>query len=185
MSPSTTLTPPSASTATTTNDPTPTVEAPPVTVDPGQVIRVNARFPNAPEKILFSYLPPNSDAAVHDPGVDMPGTEIQREGAGDLFFYSIDTRGMHGGLGWWYFVSEDDDASKRRAKVGKFLVRDVPRALTDRSYARPAAADRAYEADGFDLLGAVDSSEPEMPRGLVGAAIGAAAVAVLVALVKR
>jgi hypothetical protein len=104
------------------------VEAPVVTVDPGQVIRVNARFPGSPETIRFSFLPPQSADAIHDPGAYDAETQIRRDGD-DLYCYSIDTRQMRGGLGWWYFVSEDPDPSKRRAKVGKFIVRDVPPAL--------------------------------------------------------
>lgn len=102
------------------------VEAQPVTVDPGQIIRVNARFPGSPENVRFSYLPPQSNEAVHDQANDL-NTLIQREG--DLYHYSIDTRQMRGGLGWWYFVSEDPNLQKRRAKVGKFIVREVPTAL--------------------------------------------------------
>jgi hypothetical protein len=103
------------------------VKAPLVTIDPGQVIRINARFPGAPQKILFSYLPPRGSKAVHDPGYGTEGSNIQREG--DLYHYVIDTERMHGGIGWWYFYSQDSDLSKRRAKVGQFVVRDVPRTL--------------------------------------------------------
>jgi len=104
------------------------VEVPAVIVDPGQVIRVNARFPGSPENIRFSYLPPRSSEAIHDPGVYDGETQIQQDDDGSYSF-SVDTRQMRGGLGWWYFVSEDPDPSKRRAKVGKFIVRDVPPAL--------------------------------------------------------
>lgn len=111
---------------------TPTIEAPLVHVDPGQVIRINARFPGSPKKILFSHLPPQTKDAVHDPGFGASGTLIKLD-APDLYYYIVDTRGMCGGLGWWYFYSEDDDYTKRRAKVGKFVVTDVPQALVDRS----------------------------------------------------
>lgn len=149
-------------------------ETPPVTVDPGQVIRVNARFPNKPTKILFSYLPPHSDDAVHDPGAGEVSSQIQRDGDDDIYHYNIDTRGMRGGLGWWYFVSEDADPSKRRAKVGRFIVRDVPAALVNRNY--EVALDS--EPSGFDLLGAElatddDSSVSPVLIG-VGVVIGAA-----------
>lgn len=146
-------------TETTTPDAQP-IEAPPVTIDPGQVIRVNARFPGEPQRVLFSFLPPKSENATHDPGFGVEGSLLEREGD-DLYFYSVDTRGMHGGEGWWYFVSEDDDTKKRRAKVGKFTVRDVPRALLER-HAAPvptAAPTQAHEDDGFDILGAVSEDD--------------------------
>lgn len=76
-------------------------------------------------------MPPQAQKAVHDPGFDAPDTLIKCE-APNLYYYTIDTRGMRGGIGWWYFYSEDDDYTKRRAKVGKFDVTDVPRALVDR-----------------------------------------------------
>jgi len=91
-------------------------------------MRVNARFPGSPENIKFSFLPPKGIAAIHDPGAFTAETKIQRDGD-DLYYYIIDTRQMRGGLGWWYFVSEDPDPSKRRAKVGRFVVRDVPTSL--------------------------------------------------------
>jgi hypothetical protein len=105
-----------------------TTEAPSiVTVDPGQVIRINARFPGDPSSVRFSFLSPQSKQATHDPGAHEVDSKI--ENSGDLYYYSIDTRGMRGGLGWWYFVSDDEDPSKRRAKVGRFIVRDVPMEL--------------------------------------------------------
>lgn len=140
----------------TTTPEAPPIEAPTVTIDPGQVIRVNARFPGDPQRVLFSFLPPKSETATHDPGFGAEDSLLEREGD-DLYVYSIDTRDMHGGEGWWYFVSEDDDLKKRRAKVGKFIVRGVPRALLERRTAEPvveAPLPKVREEDGFDLLGA-------------------------------
>lgn len=145
---------PSTETTETTKTEVAAVEAPPVTVDPGQVIRVNARFPNEPTNVFFSFLAPQSDVAVHDPGIGKDESQIKREG--DLCHYSIDTRGMRGGLGWWYFVSEDSDPTKRRAKVGRFIVRDVPRALLDRT----EPPQLREEASGLALLGATTINAP-------------------------
>jgi hypothetical protein len=148
----------------TTSDPPP-IESPSVVVDPGQVIRVNARFPDSPETVLFSYLAPHSDVAVHDPGLGDPESKIEREG--DLYYYTIDTRGMSGGLGWWYFVSEDPDVKKRRAKVGKFTVRSVPRALLERN--APAATPAALGEDsGLDLLGCDETDEDHSKHVMIG-----------------
>lgn len=145
--------------------PTTREEAPPVVVDPGQVIRVVARFPDFPDDVFFSFMPPNSNKAVHDPGAGKPGSRIKQNG--DLYSFALDTSLMEGGLGWWYFQSKDRDPSKGRAKVGRFVVRDVPRALIDR--------DRALIGHGssFDLFG-VQLSFPrarqeevfEMPKNL-------------------
>jgi hypothetical protein len=105
-----------------------TTEAPSiVTVDPGQVIRINARFPGDPASVRFSFMSPQTKGATHDSGALSPDSKIQN--IGDLYCYDIDTRNMRGGLGWWYFFSDDEDPSKRRAKVGRFIVRDVPLAL--------------------------------------------------------
>jgi len=82
---------------------------------------------------LFSFLPPQTEVATHDPGFSAPATLLKRD-APDLYHYNIDTRGMRGGVGWWYFYSEDDDVTKRRAKVGKFVVTDAPRSLIDRTF---------------------------------------------------
>lgn len=143
------------------------VEAPTVSVDPGQIIRVNARFPDAPESIRFSFLPPQTVMATHDPGAYEIETKIQREGA-DLYYYNIDTRLMHGGLGWWYFYSDDSDPEKRRAKVGKFVVRDVPRALL---------TDKVVEVGGGE---APKTAAPARWPWIVGSAVAGTAVGALI-----
>jgi hypothetical protein len=130
--------------------------------------------------VLFSYLPPGGDAAVHDPGAGAVGTHIKRDEGSDLYHYSIDTRMMRGGLGWWHFVSEDADPSKRRAKVGKFTVRDVPRALLEREKPAVHWTVPVPEDHGFDMLGALpDGAEPQDDRALIGVGIGVAIGAVL------
>jgi hypothetical protein len=140
-----------------------TTETPAVTVDPGQIIRINARFPGSPAVVRFSYLPPQSTTAIHDPDAHTAGTQIQHAGD-DLYYFDIDTRQMRGGLGWWYFVSEDPDPRKRRAKAGQFTIRDVPQALY---------------ADENSLLGGVEPQPTSAvpwsmmaASGVAGAALG-------------
>ena len=155
-------------TTTTTNP----ERAPSAIVDPGQVIRVNAHFPGEPN-VLFSYLAPGADKAYHDLGVNDISTKIVRDG--NLYSFWIDTHGMQGGKGWWYFYSEDDDLSKRRAKVGIFIVNDVPRALLDRSSPPSTSLVGEIVDDGLSLLGADASDDAPAPKALlVAAGIGLA-----------
>ena len=156
-------------TTTTTNP----ERAPSAIVDPGQVIRVNAHFPGEPANVLFSYLAPGADKAYHDLGVNDISTKIVRDG--NLYSFWIDTHGMQGGKGWWYFYSEDDDLSKRRAKVGIFIVNDVPRALLDRSSPPPTSLVGEIADDGLSLLGADAPDDAPAPKALlVAAGIGLA-----------
>lgn len=148
---------------------------PVVHVDPGQVIRINARFPGNPEKVFFSFLPPRTKKAVHDPGADHELTLIRRE-HGDLYYYTINTKQMPGGVGWWHFYSEDPDPAKCRAKVGTFVVRDVPAALLE----RPEPIEDE-EPSGLDLLGLAEDGEDDYTTPiLIG--LGVAAVVGVVAI---
>jgi len=122
---------------------------------------------------LFSYLAPGADKAYHDLGVHDISTKIVRDG--NLYSFWIDTHGMQGGKGWWYFYSEDDDLSKRRAKVGIFIVNDVPRALLDRSSPAPSPTLIGGDESGLLLLGAdVDDNASNHAPVLVGVGVGLA-----------
>lgn len=141
-------------------------------MDPGQIVRVGAKFNGDPERVLFSYLPPGSNVAVHDPGFGKPGSRLERL-VPTVYRYVIDTRKMQGGLGWWHFSSEDDKnpVTLQRAKLGKFVVRDAPAALFDHEPKMPIIAgapiplpvEQPRVASGYSLLGA--SVEPLSPRG--------------------
>lgn len=148
-----------------TSSPTPeqtTTKSDSTLVDPGQVIRVEARFPGDPKNVLFSFLPPNSKTVTHDPGCATAHTKISRNG--DHYSYFIDTAGMFGGQGWWYFYSEDPYYEKRRAKVGTFIVRDVPRELIDRN---PILVLKKQGHAGMDLIGADDTPLPRFVTNLL------------------
>jgi len=161
-------------TSTTDQSQTDNVEiAPSATVDPGQLIRIHARFPGEPANVLFSYLAPESNIAVHDPGSAEIGTTIIRADD-DRYAYWIDTARMRGGKGWWYFYSEDPDRSKRRAKVGTFIVRNTPRALIERPVRAPALSAVGSDS-GLYLLGAdAPNDAPSNTKVLVGVAVGLA-----------
>lgn len=144
-------------------------------VDPGQIIRINARFPDGPASVQFSFLPPRCKKAIHDAGAYALGSMI--ENSGDLYRYNIDTSGMRGGLGWWYFSSDDPDPGKRRAKIGKFFVRDVPQALFEQRTIMGSSG------RGLDLLGATDLDINDLKSKAIligiGAAIGVTTLALL------
>lgn len=146
--------------------------APSTIVDPGQIIRINAHFPNEPANILFSFLAPGAAKAHHDLGIHDISSKIIRDG--NLYSFWIDTQGMQGGEGWWYFFSQDSDLSKRRAKVGTFIVNYVPVALLDRSTPETAVTlIGGYDDDGLSLLGAeAHDDAANHGRILVAAGVG-------------
>lgn len=147
--------------------------APSATVDPGQIIRINAHFPGEPANVMFSWLAPGAAVAQHDPGAGNPASQIKRDG--NLYSFWIDTQEMRGGEGWWYFFSKDDDLSKRRAKVGTFIVRDVPDALLNRFPPHNAVTTIIGGDSGLHLLGADASDDAsDGTKVLVGAGIGLA-----------
>jgi hypothetical protein len=154
-----------------------------VTVYPGQIVNVWSRFPGSPQRVLFSYVAPGAGAAVHDPGAGEPGSRINV--IGDKYHYAINTRGMNGGVGEWYFVSEDQDLRKCRAKAGEFHVRKVSRALLDRDVPVEARVPDRF-ANRFDMLGARSvgggvEEKIQFPVGKVaaGVAVGFAAALLL------
>lgn len=127
-------------------------------VDPGQLIRLKAHFPDGAKNVRFSYLPPGEREAIHDPGSEEIGTKITHKG--DLFTYWLDTRDMNGGVGWWCFYSEDPVMARRRSKIGTFLVRnDVPSALMTTKRGAPTTVG---DDSGLYLLGA-DSHDDATP----------------------
>ena len=133
---------------------------------------MGAAFPGKPERVLFSHLAPGADVAVHDPPFGAPGSKIELLPSG-VYRRVIDTRGMRGGRGWWYFSSEDDanPADLQRARVGQFEVRDVPRALLERDVTAThsssqvvrsvGAVEQPRAATGYELLGRSARCESE------------------------
>ena len=156
----------------------------PTEVDPGQLVCVRATFRGDPERVLFSHLAPGEKRAVHDPGYGRAGSRIQRLDEG-RYQVLVDTRGMRGGVGWYYLQTEDDarPLELQRSKIGQFEVRDVPAALLDRRGGPPAS-----ESDylrGCDVLGVEPAADPSASfkkflgsragkRTAVGVAIAAA-----------
>lgn len=139
-------------------------------MDPGQPIRVSAWFANG--HVLFSYLAPNSEVPFHDPGYGHENSQLEHLG-GDVYRYTIDTRGMFGGEGWWYFTNDARDVRDQRAKLGRFNVREAPRSLVDRSWTPDVVvgADVADVANGYEIL-AITSS-PHASWFTLGAIAGA------------
>lgn len=94
---------------------------------------------------------PRDEGAIHDPGYGQEGSQIKHLG-NDLYRYTIDTRRMMGGEGWWYFRCDSDDPDQLRAKLGRFTVREAPRALVD-----PATAPKTT-ISGYDALARTGTS---------------------------
>ena len=131
--------------------PTDSIEATLVVVDPGQPIKITAWFPNFPP--TFSHMAPGADVAVHDPGFGQPGSKVETLGGG-VYRGTVDTRGMMGGEGWWYLTNNTKDVADQRAKLGRFTVREHPRALVDRSWTAPIPVATSNYLIGLDALSA-------------------------------